>query len=104
MKQPTLLVIAELVGGVQKENMDLENFPNYWFHILNGFALIGSVTSIYFVSGKTNRERRFGMWVSVWAQPFFFGIGFVTGAWAIMALATWRWIHSIRGIINNPIK
>jgi hypothetical protein len=25
-----------------------------------------------------------------------------TGAWAIMALATWRWIHSIRGIINNP--
>jgi len=95
---------VENVGGVEKENMGLADWSNYWFHILNGIALIGSVTSIYFVSGKTNRERRFGMWVSVWAQPFFFGIGLVTGAWAIMALATWRWIHSIRGIINNPVE
>ena len=75
---------------------------NILFHVVNGLALLGSLTSIYYVSGKTNKERRFGMWVSVWAQPFFFAIGVFTGAWAIMALATWRWIHSIRGIINNP--
>ncbi len=72
------------------------------FHIVNAVALAGSLTSIYYVSGKTNKERKFGMWVSVWAQPFFFAIGVLTGAWAIMALAAWRWAHSIRGIINNP--
>ena len=79
-----------------------KNMDDLWFHVINGIALISSLTSIYFVSGKTNKERKFGMWVSVWAQPFFFAIGLFTGAWAIMALATWRWIHSIRGIINNP--
>jgi len=91
-----------MISPKAESHSEVENVDNLMFHIINGIALIGSVTSIYFVSGKTNKERKFGMWVSVWAQPFFFAIGVFTGAWAIMALATWRWIHSIRGIINNP--
>lgn len=72
------------------------------FHIFNAVALIGSLASIHLVSGKSNKERRYGMWCLIFLQPIFFTIGIWTGAWAVIGLATYRFFQSIRGVINNP--
>ncbi len=80
----------------------LEWFINDWFfHLNNIFAIIGSFISVSLVAGKTNRQRWLGFLVAVLISPSFFYIGWVSGAWAIVILSAYRFIESFRGMNNN---
>ncbi len=70
--------------------------------LLNGILLVASIIALHLISGKTNRERRWGFWITVGTQPLFFYLGMVTAAWILMPLSSYRLYQSYRGIKNNP--
>ena len=39
--------------------------------LLNGILLVASIIALHLISGKTNRERRWGFWITVGTQPLF---------------------------------
>ena len=75
------------------------NDPMFW---INSICIIASVTALHLISGKTTNERNTGFWITIFAQPLFFYLGMVTGAWRLIFLSSWRAYESVRGILNNP--
>lgn len=75
------------------------NDPMFW---INSICIIASVTALHLISGKTTNERNTGFWITIFAQPLFFYLGMVTGAWSLIFLSSWRAYESVRGILNNP--
>ena len=73
--------------------------PMFW---INTVCVIGSVTALHLISGKSNQERNTGFYLTLVIQPLFFFLGMVTGAWALIFLSSWRAYESVRGILNNP--
>jgi hypothetical protein len=85
--------------------MDLGSIANDWFfHLNNVIAIIGSFITVSLVAGKTNKQRWWGFLVAVLISPSFFYIGWVSGAWAIVLLSTYRFLESFRGMRNNKYK
>ena len=85
--------------------MDLASITGDWFfHLNNVIAIIGSFITVSLVAGKTNKQRWWGLLVAVLISPSFFYIGWVSGAWAIVLLSTYRFIESFRGMRNNQYK
>ena len=85
--------------------MDLASITGDWFfHLNNVIAIIGSFITVSLVAGKTNKQRWWGFLVAVLISPSFFYIGWVSGAWAIVFLSTYRFIESFRGMRNNQYK
>ena len=72
--------------------------PMFW---INFVCVIGSITALHLISGRTNSERNTGFWITIVIQPLFFFLGMGTGAWSLMFLSSWRAYESIRGIRNN---
>ena len=75
------------------------NDPMFW---INSICIIASVTALHLISGKTTNERNTGFWITIFAQPLFFYLGMVTGAWSLIFLSSWRAYESVRCILNNP--
>ncbi len=85
--------------------MDLASITGDWFfHLNNVIAIIGSFITVSLVAGKTNKQRWWGFLVAVLISPSFFYIGWVSGAWVIVLLSTYRFIESFRGMRNNQYK
>ena len=85
--------------------MDLSNISADWFfHLNNVIAIIGSFITVSLVASKTNKQRWWGFLVAVLISPSFFYIGWVSGAWAIVLLSAYRFIESFRGMRNNRYK
>ncbi len=85
--------------------MDLAGITSDWFfHLNNVIAIIGSFITVSLVAGKTNKSRWWGFLVAVLISPSFFYIGWVSGAWAIVLLSAYRFIESFRGMRNNRYK
>ena len=85
--------------------MDLASITSDWFfHLNNVIAIIGSFITVSLVAGKTNKQRWWGFLVAVLISPSFFYIGWSSGAWAIVLLSTYRFIESFRGMRNNQYK
>ena len=85
--------------------MDLASITGDWFfHLNNVIAIIGSLITVSLVAGKTNKQRWWGFLVAVMISPSFFYIGWVSGAWAIVLLSAYRFIESFRGMRNNRYK
>ncbi len=85
--------------------MDLASITSDWFfHLNNVIAIIGSFITVSLVAGKTNKQRWWGFLVAVLISPSFFYIGWASGAWAIVILSTYRFIESFRGMRNNQYK
>jgi hypothetical protein len=75
-----------------------------FFHLNNVLAIIGSFITVSLVASKTNKQRYWGFVVAILISPSFFYIGWVSGAWAIVLLSTYRFIESFRGMYNNKYK
>ena len=73
--------------------------PMFW---INSICIIASITALHLISGKTPNERNTGFWITIFAQPLYFYLGMVTGAWSLIFLSSWRAYESVRGILNNP--
>jgi hypothetical protein len=85
--------------------MDLGSIASDWFfHLNNVIAIIGSFITVSLVAGKTNKQRWWGFLVAVLISPSFFYIGWVSGAWAIVLLSAYRFLESFRGMRNNEYK
>ena len=48
--------------------------PMFW---VNAVCVIGSITALHLISGKTNNERNTGFWMTIFLQPLFFFLGIV---------------------------
>ena len=86
----------------QAQTRMIEHILNDWFfHLNNAIAIIGSLITVSLVASKTNKSRYWGFFVGIIISPSFFYIGWQSGAWAIVLLSLYRFFESFRGMYNN---
>lgn len=67
-----------------------------WF--INSITLFLSALAAYLTA--TGRYRA-GFWVSLASQPFWFALGWLTGAWANCVFSIFMWVCNIQGLVRT---